>query len=392
VQGYGFDYGLDLFSNFTYFLDDPENGDQFEQRDERFVFGGRVSHAWSTSLFGRRSLATVGGEVRRDDIGAVGLYRTAARQRLATVREDAVGQTSGAAFAEVQTQWSSVVRSTIGLRGDLYRWNVEAGDPQNGGRVTDGIVNPKLTMAFGPWRRTELYASAGGGFHSNDGRGATITRDPSSGEAVDPVDPLARARGAELGVRTLALPRMHTTLAVWGLWIASELLFIGDAGTTEPSRPSRRIGFEWDADYRATPWLTLDGSVAYSQARFTDGAPEGDRIPGAIEGVASAGATVTPAGRWTGSLRWRYFGPRPLVEDNSVRSPASNLFNLEAGVRLGRAWRLKADLLNLFDSEGSDIDYFYTSRLQGEPGSGVDGIHFHPVEPLTLRVALVASF
>jgi hypothetical protein len=274
----------------------------------------------------------------------------------------------------------------------LYNWKVNADDPVNGGTKSDGIVNPKFRIALGPWRRTELYASAGGGFHSNDGRGATIRRDPVSGDAVEPVDPLVRARGAEVGLRTLALPRLHSTFGTWGLWLDSELLFIGDAGTTEPSRPSRRLGFEWDADYRATPWLSLDASLAYSQARFTDGAPEGDRIPGAIEGVASAGMRIAPPGRWSGSLRWRYFGPRPLVEDNSVRSPSSNLVNAEGGFQLSRIWRVKVDALNLFDSKSSDIDYLYTSRLPGEPLRGVDGIHFHPVEPFTFRVALVASF
>lgn len=392
AEAYGFGYGLDLFSNFTYFLDDPDNGDQFEQRDDRFVFGGRASHAWSANLFGRRGLVTVGGEMRRDDIGTVGLYRTAARTRLDTVREDSVGQTSGAAYAELQTQWSDVVRTTIGLRGDLYRWAVDAGDPVNGGTVTDGIVNPKVAATFGPWRRTEVYVAAGGGFHSNDGRGATIRRDPSTGDAVDPVDPLVRARGTEVGVRTLALPGLHTTVAVWGLWLDSELLFIGDAGTTEASRPSRRYGIEWDVDYRATPWLTFDASVALSNARFTDDEPEGDRIPGAIEGVVGAGVRVTPVGPLSGSLRWRHFGPRPLVEDNSVRSRASNLVNAEFGYQVSRVWRLKVDLLNLTDSKSSDIDYFYTSRLPGEPLDGVDGIHFHPVEPRTWRVALVATF
>lgn len=391
MEGYGFDYGLDLYSNFTYFLDDPENGDQFEQRDERFVLGGKVTHARSAVVFGRRSLATFGGEFRRDDIGQVGLYDTNGRVRVNTTREDSVGQTSGAAWAELQTQWSNKVRTTLGVRGDLYRWAVDSDHPENSGTADDGIVNPKFTVAFEPWRKTEMYASAGGGFHSNDGRGATITVDPVTGDPAEPVDPLVRGRGAEVGLRTLAVPGLHTTFAVWSLWLDSELLFVGDAGTTEPSHPSRRIGFEWDADYKATPWLTFDASLAYSWARFTDEAEEGDRIPGAIEGVFNSGVTVTPASRWSGSLRWRYFGPRPLVEDNSVRSSASNLVSLETGYQLSRAWRIKADLLNLFDSKSSDIEYFYTSRLQGEP-EAVEDTHFHPVEPLTVRIALVARF
>ncbi len=392
VEAYGFSYGLDLFSNFTYFLVDPERGDQFEQRDERVTYGGRGSHAWPATIFGRRAQVSVGGEVRRDDIGALGLYRTAARQRLSTVREDGVGQTSGGIYGEVQTQWSNVVRTTLGVRGDLYRWHVNAGDPVNGGIATAGIVNPKATVAAGPWRRTELYASAGGGFHSNDGRGATLRRDPVNGDPADAVDPLVRARGAEVGVRTLAVPRLHTTVALWSLWLDSELVFIGDAGTTGASRPSRRVGVEWDADYRAASWLALDASVAYSRARFSQGSVGDDRIPGAIEGVSSAGMTVTPGRRWSGNLRYRFFGPRPLNEDDSVRSRASHLLSAETGYQVSRVWRLKADLLNLLDSKSSDIDYLYTSRLRGEPSGGVEDIHFHPVEPFTVRLALVASF
>lgn len=392
AEAYVFGYGLDLFSNFTYFLDDPVNGDQFEQRDDRVVYGGRVRHTVPAMLFGRPSPVSIGTELRRDDIGAVGLYRTVARRRLATVREDAVGQTSAAVHAELQTVWSDRVRTTLGLRGDVYRWQVTAGGPVNGGIRHDGIVNPKMSVAFGPWRRTEFYASAGGGFHSNDGRGATIRRDPVSGDAVESVDPLARARGTEVGLRTLALPRLHSTVALWGLWLDSELIFVGDAGTTDASRPSRRVGIEWDADYRAASWLTLDASVAWSQARFTNPSGDGNRVPGAIEGVGSAGVTVTPASRWSGNLRYRYFGPRPLVEDDSVRSRASHLVNAEAGYQLSPAWRLKTDLLNLLSSRSSDIDYFYTSRLRGEPAAGVDGLHFHPVEPFTIRVALVARF
>jgi hypothetical protein len=392
VEGYGFDSGLSLFSNFTYALDDPERGDQFEQRDERAVFGARVSHAWSGHLAGIHSEVAVGAEVRHDDIGTVGLYRTRARQRLSITREDSVQQTSGAVYAQLTSRWTDAARTILGVRTDRYHFDVRSNDPANGGSASDGITNPKFGVVFGPWRKTELYANAGGGFHSNDGRGATITRDPVTGEPVDRVDPLVRAKGAEFGVRTLALDRLHTSVAFWGLWLDSELLFVGDAGTTEASRPSRRRGIEWAADYAPAPWLTLDSSIAWSWARFTDPDPAGDRIPGAVEGVAGAGATVKVSDRWSGRLQWRYFGPRPLVEDDSVRSEASSLVNAEVGYRIAGPWRVKVDLLNLFDAEDSDVDYYYTSRLPGEPAGGVDDVHFHPVEPFAVRVALVASF
>jgi len=392
LEAFGFDYGMTLFSNFTYALDDPENGDQFEQRDERAVVGGRASHLWAGHLGGVHSEVLVGGSVRYDDIGTVGLYRTRARQRLSTTRQDEVGQASGALYAQVSNRWSETFRTVVGVRGDLYHFDVESDDPVNSGTASEGMVNPKFSAVFGPWARTELYVNAGGGFHSNDGRGATIRRDPATGEPADPVDPLVRAKGVEGGARTLAFDSLHTSVAVWGLWLDSELLFIGDAGTTEASRPSRRVGFEWTADYTPAPWLVFDASAAWSSARFTDADPAGDRIPGAVEGVAGVGATVKPTDRWSGRLQWRYFGPRPLVEDNSVRSEASNLVNAELGYRLGEHWRLKVDVLNVFDAEDSDIDYFYTSRLPGEPVGGVDDIHFHPVEPFTVRVALVATF
>lgn len=392
VEAFGFHYGLDLYSNFTYGLDDPDRGDQFEQRDARMVGGLRVSQLRRVTLVGRESTVAVGTELRHDHIGTVGLYRTVARRRVSTVREDAVRQTSGAAYLQLDTQWSPFVRTSAGVRADLYRWHVRAGDPVNGGTVTDGLVNPKLSVALGPWRRTEVYAGLGGGFHSNDGRGATLRRDPVTGEDADPVDPLVRARGAEIGVRTLALPGLHTTLTLWGLGLGSELVFVGDAGTTTASRPSRRVGLEWDADYRVSTAVSLEASAAWSRARFTDAAPEGSRVPGAIEGVAMAGVRVSPSGPWSGSLRWRFFGPRPLIEDNAVRSRPSNLVNGEVGYRFSPRLRLKADVLNVFNSRSSDIDYFYRSRLPGEPAEGVDGVHFHPVEPTTLRVSLLFGF
>lgn len=392
VNGYGFSSGLQLHSNFTYRLDDPDEGDQFAQRDRRYVFGGSASQTWALRGGARPQLLTVGTDLRHDAIGDVGLFRTTARRRLFTVREDAVGQTSGSGWAQWQSNWSPYLRSTLGVRGDLYQWRVDAGDPANGGQQTRGIVNPKASVAFGPWKRTELYLSAGGGFHSNDGRGATFTRDSLTGEAVSPVDPLARARGAEVGVRTTAWPGLHMTVALWGLGLASELVFVGDAGTTTASRPSARRGLEWDIDYAPASWLSLEGSVALSRARFTDDDDAGPFVPGAVSRVAQVGAVFTPSGRWSGAVRWRHFGPRALTEDNAARSADSNLVSLDAGLRVSRRLTLRADVLNAFNSRSSDIDYFYTSRVAGEPASGVDGIHFHPVEPFTVRLSMVLGF
>jgi outer membrane receptor protein involved in Fe transport len=392
VEGFVSEYGMNLFSNFSYFLSDPENGDQFEQRDDRWLTGLRASRLWVLGGADRPTELTAGLQLRYDDISPVGLYLTKARARLATTREDVVRQGSASLYVQADTVWTSKVRTVVGMRGDLYHVDVDSSDPANSGTETATRPSPKLSLALGPWGRTELYANYGWGFHSNDARGATITRDPSTGEPAEQVDPLVRARGAELGVRTLAVPGLHSTAAVWGLDIDSELLFVGDAGTTEPSRPSQRRGVELTADYSPRPWLKLDASYAYSRARFTDDEPAGDRIPGAIEGVFAGGVTVHALHRWSGSLRVRWFGERPLVEDDSVRSESSTLVNADLAFQVRPGWSIQASVFNLFDAEVADIDYFYTSRLPGEPFEGVDDIHTHPSAPRTFRIGLVASF
>jgi hypothetical protein len=392
VEGYFSEYGMNLFSNFTYLLSDPVNGDQFEQRDDRWLAGLRASRLWVLGGPDRSTELSVGLQARHDDIAPVGLYLTAGRARLATIREDQVRQSSGALYAQADTFWTSKLRTVVGLRGDLYRFRVDSSDPLNSGGDTAGRVSPKLSLALGPFSGTELYLNYGWGFHSNDARGTTITRDPATGEGVDRVDPLVRARGAEVGLRTLAVPGLHATATLWGLDIDSELLFVGDAGTTEPSRPSRRRGIELTADWSPRPWLKLDASYAHTRARFMDDDPAGDRIPGAIEGVLSAGAAVHDVRRFSGSLRVRWFGPRPLIEDDGVRSASSTLVSADLVFRLRPGLSLQASAFNLLDARASDVDYFYASRLPGEPLGGVEDVHTHPTPPRTLRLGLLASF
>jgi len=392
VSGFGFGYDLNLFSNFTFFLDDPEHGDQFQQADHRFVSGARATYRRVGRWAGREVLNTLGVQLRNDDITNVALYHTESRRRLDTVRQDGVLQTSGAGFAQNETAWTPWLRTLAGVRVDGYHFRVDASDSDNGGARSAGIVSPKGGAAIGPFHGTEFYVNAGLGYHSNDARGATITRDPSTGARVDPVTPLVRAKGAEVGVRTVAARHLHSSVTLWTLSLASELVFVGDAGTTEPSRPSRRYGLEWANYFTPKPWLTLDGDVSWSQARFADADPAGDRIPGSVGTVISAGATLDSVRNVFGSIRLRFVGPRALVEDDSVRSKATSLVNLEGGYRLAKNVKLAVDVFNLLDAKDSDIDYYYTSRLLGEPSGGINDIHLHPTLPRTARVNLVVGF
>ena len=201
-----------------------------------------------------------------------------------------------------------------------------------------------------------------------------------------------KSRGGELGARTEIIPGLQSSLAFWQLRLGSELVFIGDAGDTEASRASRRHGVEWSNNWTLQRWLLLDLNLAASKARFTEDDPAGNYIPGSIDKMASLGLTVTDWQGWFGALQWRYFGPRPLIEDNSQRSSSTSLAYLRVGRQLDPNVRLSLDVFNLFNRKASDIDYYYSSRLAGEPAGGVADRHFHPVEPRTLRATLQVKF
>ncbi len=393
VNAYLIDWKLDLFSNFTYFLDDPVNGDQFAQPDRRRTTGVNASQTWRMSGLGSESENTVGIQFQNDNIFN-GLLSTKDRQTLSTTRRDHIVETSVSVYAENATRWAPRFRTVVGARGDTYRFDVRSDNAANTGKVTASIANPKLALIFGPWSETEFYINAGGGFHSNDARGTTLTVDPKSGDAAAKVPALVRSKGYELGVRTSFIPGLQTSLSVYRLDFASELTFAGDAGTTEAGRPSRRTGFELANYYKLSDWLTVDADVAFARARFSDNDPDaiGLRIPGSVEGVASIAVAVDKLGPWFGAMQVRYFGPRPLIEDNSVRSSSTATLNGRIGYKISPRMRVELEGFNLTNRKASAIDYYYTSRLQGEPAAGVDDIHFHPIESRSFRVSLAVNF
>lgn len=384
-------YRMNLWNDFTYALNDPVNGDQFRQRDDRVLGGGEVSHVFQGELAGLPMETEIGLQTRTDAT-RVGLLNTTNRLTRSTVRDDRVLEASAALYAENRIRWTDWLRTSVGVRADGYRADVRSDTPANSGRARDGIVNPKLGLVLGPWAETELYLNYGGGFHSNDVRGVVARVDPAS-----PLFDVARSpflvpsTGYEVGIRNRSIAGLETALALFRLDFASENLFQGDSGTTEPSRPTRRFGLEWTNRYALTPWLRLEGDLTVTNARFADRDPAGRRVPDAPTTIASAGITLGEGTGWFGSMRLRYFGPRPLIEDNSVRSRPTALLNGRVGYAFESGISLSLDVLNLTNARADQITYFYASRLPGE-AEGVADRHVHPVEPTAVRLTLAGRF
>jgi len=402
ISAYAIDYRFDLFSDFTYFLNNLVGGDQFEQTDRRRIFGAQASHGMANRIGGLYGLLSFGAQWRGDRISEVGLYDTEARQRTATVRNDKISQDLFSVYGQQLVNFSERWRGYVGLRGDMLRYDVSGREPVHGplnsGKGQDTLASPKFGLAFALTPAHEFYLNAGVGFHSNDVRGATITTDPKSGLPADRVPALVKGRGAEIGWRFQPDEDLTATVALWKLDLDSELVYVGDAGATEPGRASTRRGIEatlrWKFD-RA--WrLELDGAL--SRARFRGAAPEGEghHVDNAVERVLAAGITYIE-GPWTASLRLRYMGPRALDTLNTVRSRATTLLNLGARYAVDKHLTLGLDVFNLAGKKGNDIEYYYASCSAGEVArgncnGGVNDRHAHPMEPRSVRVSARYTF
>jgi len=448
IMAYGFYYDLDLFSDFTYYLDDPTKGDQFEQQDRRWVAGVDAAHTIFSHWFGRKVENTFGLQVRNDWVHN-GLYRTEDRVRTDKNDSNACNDepipecdtdpnltavlpaatdlnkftdTMAGFYVESKTQWAEKFRSVLALRGDEAIYNVTNLTPPyvatelpgapvinfaelNSGSASKFLPSPKASLIFGPWSNTEFYVQGGFSFHSNDARGTTQRVEPISPDypfptPSTPIRPLVPTKGAEIGVRTVAIPHLQSTLSVWYLYSASELQQDGDTGGTVASAsPSNRYGVEWANYYTPLEHLVFDFDFADSKALFTaidpddaaPGSPGGKYVPEAVGLAISSGATVQSyKGLW-GSLRLRYFGPRNLTSDAIYRSNSTALLNAEVGYHINHKWRVSAQLFNLLNRYDHDIDYAYISRITPTAAAEFTDV-FHPVEPFQVRFMLVRTF
>ena len=380
---------LNLFHNFTYFTA-PVLGDQVEQVEDRLAAGLRARMSRDFDLLGMKATGRIGADTHFDWLDETGLYRTTARVRTSAIASDKVDVMSADVWGDLTLHWTDRLRTTFGLRADYIDGEVEGLVPANAGSDSGVQWSPKFNIAYTLTDDLEIYAGYGLGFHTNNIVGVVQTQDPVTGDPVDPATLFAESKGGEVGLRWEPNDTFNLSAAVFALDFDSELIYLGDSGVSEPSDPTRRRGLEVAAFWNPVDWLAFDASYAYSHSRFKD-APSGlDRVPNTVEGVAAAGVTWLPGDGWEGSLRVRYLGPGPLIEDNSVRAPSTTLVNAGISKTFGQ-FEIGLDILNLFDAEDYDMVYFYESQLPGE-AAPVEDIHFHPVHPQTAVLSLKATY
>jgi hypothetical protein len=372
-------YKLDLWTNFTFSLDDPVNGDGINQHDQRYMYGGNLGYQQAGELFGIHSDATAGFQVRDDSISNIRLGTQTKRTATGTIVESAVEEASYSPYVKLELQPMPWMRLAGGVRADYFTFDVrnlcDTCPQQPAGRKDSGQVSPKGNLILGPWFHTEFFVNYGTGFHSNDAR-STVAGDSS---------PLARAQGVEVGLRSKPWgpDQMELMATFWGLDLNSELVFVGDAGTTEARGATRRYGVEAGARGQIYGPLHFNGSVTWTHAEFKD---TGLAIPLAPELTAYAALLLRWPEGLSSQLQMTYLGVRPLTEDRTVNAPSWLVFDVteryQLPIKLSHG-RLEAFLFvqNLFDTKWEGATFAFTSRLPSEPAGGVQDIHFVPGNP-----------
>lgn len=387
---YASSYYMSLINNPTYFLNNPVDGDEFEQEDERRLFGGALRKVSESEIFGLPAIQTIGIDVRYDDVNELNLFNTIGKRRVGSIREDEVEEFSAGLFAESQISLTDRLRATLGLRVDYYDFDVAALRPGNSGSDRDSLWQPNAGLAYRVNENIELYLNYGHGFHSNDVRAAVNTIDPISGTPTQAQDVLVEGKGSEIGFRYDTLNGFNIAIAVFELRTDSELVFVGDAGTTEPSDPTRRSGVEINSFWEISEGWVFDFSAAKTSGYFRGLPSNADSITDAHEEVLAAGLTHVGNNGLTASLRLRHFSDAALTEDESVHKDGSTLIHAGVSYKFNN-WEIGVDALNLLDAEDDDIAYYFESRLPGE-AAGVEDIHFHPSNPRHIRLLVKYRF
>jgi hypothetical protein len=376
-QVYFTKYDFDLYSNFTFFLNDSVNGDQIRQKEIRDLFGYNGSYSHIAYAADRKFTTEAGLNVRIDKTNNSELSRTRDKKIITQrIKLGDIKEMNAGIWLTETIHWNKRLTVNAGLRYDQVSNSYldKPGHDKNS-RSVAGIVSPKLNFYYQLNNKTQFYLTTGKGFHSNDTRVTIQTADKKA---------LTAAYGADLGVMLKTGNDLLVQSALWYLKLDQEFVYVGDAGVVEPGGQSRRFGLDLSVRYQPVKWLFLDADANYSNGRAI-GQPKGkDLLPLAPVFTSAGGVGYKNANGLSGSLRYRLMGDRPANEDNSI--VAKGYFITDAIVTLTKA-RFEAGIAvqNLFDLRWKETQFNTESKLKHEH-SPVTEIHFTPGTPLFCKV------
>ena len=410
-----------LFNDFTHFLFDPVNGDQEQQDETRDTFGGGAAIKLPVALGTFQSDTTFGVQGRYDAVFVDRrhtLKRTvlpycleprlvgdpaAYNADLGLCSADKVRLGDEGLFVENTTRWTPWLRTDVGAREEFYQAGNRGLAPLPDGALFEGaksatLFQPKGSLTLGPFHKTELYFSAGRGFHSDDARGVLQTVPLEGIPPIAGATPLlARADEEEVGLRTDIVPRTHVQISAFNIDFQSELVYDQDMGQDQASAPSNRTGVELSGQYRPTSWLEVNADLSFSRARFTTPDLElyglsGNYIAEAPDFVGSFGVLVDNLGPWFGSLQVRVLGSYPLTTDNGERDSGYTETNINVGYKFSNRLKGQVGIFNLFDVKANAFAFYYQTAIRGDPPGGLSDHQVHPLEPISARFTVVATF
>ena len=378
-------YDFELFSNFTFFLEDPINGDQIRQFEDRTIIGAETAYQNYVHVGDHDSQLKyeAGIGFRYDDVNNVQLSRTANRQTLLErLANGNVDEVNGYGFFDVtykKNNWTI----NPGLRLDYFKFDyvnllTETYDSQSQDKL---FLGPKLNVLYAPTPAVQLFAKSGIGFHSNDTR--VVIAD--TGEDILPL-----AFGADVGTIVKPTDRLAVNAAFWTLYLQQEFVYVGDAGIVEPSGKTRRYGVDFGLRYQLTDGLYLNGDINYTHARSTED-PDGENlIPLAPDLTSTAGLSFRDMHNFSGGISYRFVDDRPANEDNSIVADGYFITDMNLNYSL-KNWTFGIIVENLFDTEWNETQFATESRLFNETQS-FEEIHFTPGTPFYLRGKISVTF
>ncbi|MGY0392802.1 TonB-dependent receptor [Bizionia sp. KMM 8389] len=370
-------YGFELYSNFTFFLEDPINGDQIKQLENRDIFGFNTAFIKDTDLGGIETRLTSGFGMRYDMVNDVELSHTKDRnETLEYLALGDVNQTNMFGYVNAEFKFNKFIIAPA-LRLDYFKFMY------NDALVTDyqtlaetkTAVSPKLNFFYNQSENLQLFLKSGIGFHSNDTRVVVA----QNGEDI-----LPKAYGTDLGVIWKPLPKMIVNTALWYLFLEQEFVYVGDAGVVEPSGESRRYGLDLGVRYQFTDWLYFDTDATFTHARSVEEPSGSDYIPLAPDFTLTGGLSVNDINGFSAGIRYRYVDDRPANEDNSIVAEGYFVTDLNMNYAFNKHFSLGVAIENLFDTAWNETQFATETRLQNELNP-VDDITFTPGIPFFIK-------